>query len=84
MVKYDWYDPNTNVSGNQIGVPGTALTKTDVYYSNLGLGWIYDIDKNIRLTAYYDMPVNETSSNLSSHAKDLKDNVFTFRMQYKF
>ncbi|MDL2243500.1 hypothetical protein LJB84_01505 [Bacteroidales bacterium OttesenSCG-928-J19] len=36
VVKYDWYDPNTKVSGNELGLNGTA--KGDVSYSTLGLG----------------------------------------------
>ena len=59
-------------------------TAADIKYTTLGLGLAYRWDSNIKLTAYYDMVTNETSSNLSGYTQDLKDNVFTLRMQYKF
>ena len=33
LVKYDWYDPNTKVKGNEIGKPGTNLTAADIKFS---------------------------------------------------
>lgn len=88
IVKYDWYDPNTKITGDEIGkVVGNGMKATnaaDLKYTTLGLGLAYRWDANIKLTAYYDMVQNETSSNLSGYTKDLKDNVFTLRMQVKF
>lgn len=84
MVKYDWFDPNTKVNGNDLGKSNSKLSKTEVAYTNLGIGWLWDVNFNIRLTAYYDMPKNETSTNLPEYNKDLKDNVFTLRLQYRF
>lgn len=88
IVKYDWYDPNTDIEGNAIGtvVSGGLKTTnaTDLKYTTLGLGLAYRWDANVKLTAYYDMPTNETSNNLSGYTKDLKDNSFTLRMQVKF
>ncbi|MCX6292598.1 MAG: hypothetical protein NT126_12685 [Bacteroidetes bacterium] len=88
LVKYDWYDPNTDVQGDDIGKAvkaGTkALNATDLKYSTLGLGLAYRWDANVKLTAYYDMVKNETSKNLAGYNSDLKDNVFTLRAQIKF
>jgi hypothetical protein len=93
VVKYDVYDPNTDVSGNQIGaaVPsGVKTSASDVKYSTLGLGLNYRITSNLKAMAYYDIVRNETTSNiaktstLSDLSHDRKDNVFTFRLQYKF
>lgn len=84
VVKYDWYDPNIRVSRDEIGKNGSKLNGTDIKYTTLGLGWVYRWDNNVKLTAYYDMVANETSSNQSGYTKDLKDNVLTLRMQYKF
>ena len=88
VVKYDIFDPNTSVSGNQIGAgTGTGIKTTtagDLKYNTLGIGWIYAYDSTLKLMAYYDMVKNETSSNLAGYSKDLKDNVFTLRLQYKF
>jgi hypothetical protein len=83
IVKYDWYDPNTKVAGNEIGATGSNLSATDIKYTTLGLGWAYRWDANVKLTFYYDMVTNETTK-LAGYSKDLKDNVFTCRVQYKF
>lgn len=84
VVKYDWYDPNTEVSGDEIGRSKSKLNKTDLKYSTLGLGWVYHWDHNVKFTTYYAMVTNETSKNLAGYSKDLKDNVLTLRVQYKF
>jgi hypothetical protein len=85
VVKYDVYDPNTDVSGNEIGAVSAAkLSAADLKYSTLGLGWIYHWDANIKFVFYYDMVKNETSSKLTGYTDNLKANVFTFRIQYKF
>ena len=84
VLKYDWYDPNTGVSGDEIGKSGSKLTKTELKYTTFGFGWIYHWDANVKISAYYDLVKNETSKNLTGYTKDLKDNVFTLRVQYKF
>lgn len=92
VFKYDWYDPNTNVKGNEIGTkvnaPSGKTFKTtganDLKYSTIGIGWIYHWDTNVKIMAYYDIVRNETSNNLALWSKDRKDNVFTLRVQYKF
>lgn len=93
VVKYDVYDPNTLVSGNEIASAVTAGVKTgsaDVMYSTLGLGLNYRWSSNVKFMAYYDMVRNETTSHivkastLEDLSHDRKDNVFTFRVQYKF
>lgn len=83
VAKYEWYDPNTKTDKTKIGVIGTETTKADIAYNTLGIGWIYNWDNNIKITAYYDITSNEKTS-LANYSKDLKDNVFTFRIQYKF
>lgn len=88
IVKYDWYDANTDIKGNEVGMVVSGGLKntnaTDLKYTTLGLGLAYRWDANVKLTAYYDMVTNETSANLSGYTKDLKDNSFTLRMQVKF
>ncbi|HEY9123365.1 MAG TPA: hypothetical protein PK252_05440 [Bacteroidales bacterium] len=88
VVKYDWYDPNTKVNKDEVGAktPSGATnltTKADIAYTTLGLGWIYNWDENVKITAYYDMVSNEKTL-LKGYTEDLKDNVFTLRVQYKF
>lgn len=88
VVKYDVYDPNTNVSGDDLGksIAGTTIktNKADVIYSTLGFGLVHHWSPNVKFTLYYDMIKNETSKNLSGYDKDIKDNILTFRMQYSF
>ena len=93
VIKYDVYDPNTEVSGNEIGkavVGAIATNATDVRFSTLGLGLNYRFNSNVKVMAYYDIVANGktsniiTSSTLTDLSQDRKDNVFTLRMQYKF
>jgi hypothetical protein len=84
VVKYDWYDPNTDVNGDEIGKAGTKLSNTDLKYTTLAFGWLVRWNSNVKIVAWYDMVKNETSANLSGYGSDLKDNVFTLRVQYKF
>ncbi len=83
VAKYDWYDPNTDVAGDDID-PAGMLSSADIKYNTLGLGWSYLWDRNVKIVAYYDLVTNETSANLPGFTEDRKDNVFTLRMQYKF
>jgi hypothetical protein len=91
LIKYDWYDPNTEISGTNIkstytseGVnKNTKLSSTDIKYTTLGFGYIYHWNQNIKITAYYAFVQNEKTG-LTGFANDLKDNVFTLRVQYKF
>lgn len=88
VAKYDFYDPNTDIKGNDIGkaaaAGGKTTNATDLKYTTVGLGLLCAVSSNVKLTLYYDMVKNETSNNLSKYSKDLKDNVLTFRIQYKF
>jgi hypothetical protein len=93
VVKYDWYDPNTEVSGDEIGVNGSKTGAPDLEYNTIGLGWIYHWNSNVKFTAYYEIVNNEkasvplTSKDLNgtnNYTKDLKDNILTIRVQYKF
>jgi hypothetical protein len=90
VVKYDVIDPNTSVSGNEVGASGTNTSSTDIKYSTLGLGALWRINSYLRLQLYYEMVNNETStaltatSALKDFSKDLKDNTFTARLQFKF
>ncbi len=78
VFKYDWYDPNTKVSGNEIGQNGTG--KADLRQSTFGLGALWHANKSLRLTAYYEFNNFEKTD----HLAQLKADVFTLRLQYKF
>jgi hypothetical protein len=82
-VKYDWYDANTDVKGNDIGKPGTNINATNIKYTTLGFGYIYYINENVKLVLWYDKVMNEKTQ-LPGFTKDVKDDVFTCRMQFRF
>ncbi len=87
ILKYDWYDPNTEAKGNEIGKAasdGKAFGAADVKYETIGVGLAWKFDANVKFVAYADKVKNETSENLALINKDLKDNVFTLRMQIRF
>lgn len=91
VVKYDMYDPNTDVTGAAItGASTRKLGAQDLKYTTLGLGVLYYWDDLVKITAYYDRIVNEkvnasaTGASLAAFKQDLKDNVFTLRAQVKF
>lgn len=90
VAKYDVYDPNKDVKGGDIGLTNSKLTAADLSYNTLGLGWIYHWDSNVKLVAFFELVENETvaasatAKDLASFKEDLKDDVFTFRIQYKF
>ena len=83
VVKYDWYDPNTAVSGKQIGEPGRNLTPADIKYNTLGFGYVHYINQNLKLFLWYDRVTNESTS-LDGYTDDLEDDVFTCRLQFRF
>lgn len=84
VLKYDAYDPNTKLSGNEIGKEGSFTSKTDLAQSTLGIGGLYNFNKHFRVQAYYEFNFNETSPLVKGYEKDRKDDVFTLRLQYKF
>lgn len=82
VLKYDWYDPNTKISGNNIGQNNTG--KGDISQTTFGFGMLWNINSSLRLQAYHEINKNETSRNVSAYEKERKDDVFTLRLQYKF
>ena len=82
-LKYEWYDPNTKVSSSDFGV-GTSMSKAELKYTMLGIGYNYYYNENVKLMVYYNMVTNENAEGISGFDKDLKDDVFTVRVQYRF
>lgn len=82
-IKYDWYDPNTKVSGSDIGKTGTNLSINDIKYTTFGFGYISYFDPNVKLVLWYDIVTNENTK-MAGYTSDLKDNVFTCRLQFRF
>ena len=82
IAKYDWYDPNTEVSGSQID-DAAHFSEADIKYSTLGLGMAHIFNENLKILVYYDMVRNEKTM-LDGFTGDVKDNVFTWRIQFRF
>lgn len=82
VLKYDWYDPNTKVSGNNVGVKETSAT--DLAQSTWGIGALWNVTKAFRLQAYYEFNNNEKTSAIEEMNENINDDVFTLRLQYKF
>lgn len=83
MVKYDWYDPNNRIADGDIGKTGTNFTPADIKFSTLGIGYVFHFNAQIKVIFYYDMIRNE-ETNLQGYTTDLKDNIFTSRIQFRF
>jgi phosphate-selective porin len=73
VARYDFYDPNTELSGDAAG--------KDVYYKTLTLSVQHYLNDFIRISMNYDMPKNEINS---TYPTDLKDNTIGVRVQAKF
>ena len=87
VLKYDVWNPNTKISGDEIKASGNTGTGIrDVALSTIGFGYLFRLNANIRLMAYYDMGLNETSKNMTDDGYDRKRkrDMFTIRAQYKF
>ena len=73
VARYDYYDPNTKLSGD--------AAKNDLFYKTLTLSWQHYLNDFIRVSLNYEMPKNETNA---TNPKDLKDNTLGVRIQAKF
>lgn len=73
VARFDYYDPNSKLSGD--------AAKNDLFYKTLTLSWQHYLNDNIRISLNYEMPKNETNA---TNPKDLKDNVLGVRIQAKF
>lgn len=83
LLKFDWFDPNTKVAKNEIGAMNSNFTAANIKYSTLGFGYINYISDNAKLTFYYAKVWNEKTL-LDGFSKDIKDDVFTCRLQFRF
>lgn len=89
VYKYDFFDPNTSVSGAQITKAGN-FGVGDIKYTTQGFGINYLASANVKFMFYYDMITNETTgwndgkTNGVNYMYDKRDNLFTARVQYRF
>jgi hypothetical protein len=83
VLKYDWYDPNTEISGHEIGDAGSNTTEADIRFDTFGGGYVYYVNEHLKVTLWYDWVRNE-ATDLPGYTSDVKDDVFTCRLQYRF
>jgi len=82
-IKYDWYDPNTDVKGDEIGKAGNNINAANIKFTTLGFGYIFYMTENAKLMLWYDRITNEKTQ-LPGFTDDVKDDVFTCRLQFRF
>jgi hypothetical protein len=91
VFKYDVYDPNTAVSGAEFR-SASNLSVNDLRFSTLGIGVVHHWDANVKFTLYHELVFNErldrarisASSPLFPFTDDIRDDVLTFRIQFRF
>ncbi len=83
IIGYDLYDPNVDIKDHQIGIAGSNTTAADIKFATFGYGLTYDIGNRVKLTVYNEHVRNE-GTQLANYDRDINDNVFTTRLQYKW
>lgn len=83
IARYDFMDPNTKISGDEIGA-SNGSTEADVSYSTVGLGLYYKFLKCMSASGYYEIVTNEKCPNLIGYEGNRKDNLLTIRLQCAF
>jgi phosphate-selective porin len=83
VAKYDWFDPNIKIAGNDIGKTGTNTSLGDIRFDTYGVGVTYRFNTHVKLVLYYDIVKNEKTQ-VKAYTGDIKDNVFTCRMQFRY
>ncbi len=82
VVKYDWYDPNKNVKEKEI-TAANGFNAADVRYNTLTAGFMVYLNAHVKTFLFYDWIKNEKTG-IAGYTDDLKDNVLTLRLQYRF
>lgn len=82
IAAYDVYDPNSKLSANEIGLANNT-TAGDIKFRTFGYGITYLFNPRVKFTFYNENVWNE-STQLKGYEKDIKDNVFTARIQYRW
>jgi len=61
VYRYDYYDPNTDVSGNQVDAT-KGFSAADIAYTTNTIGVNWFVNPNLRLSLAYDIISNETTN----------------------
>ena len=62
LYRFDYFDPNSDVSGNQIQGEKVALGAADVAYTTQSLGLNWFVNGNFKVCLAYDIVSNETTN----------------------
>ena len=81
--KMDFYDPNKDVKNTEIGTAATNFLPADIKYTTYSFGYNYYVNENLKFLCWYDLVKNEKTQ-LTGYTGDVKDNIFTLRIQYRF
>ena len=79
VLKYDFYDPNTKLSGD--------AAKGDVSWKTYTVAWQHYLNDHIRISLQYEMPEYEANASRPGDYKDLTGvygNTLGVRIQAKF
>jgi hypothetical protein len=82
LLAYDAYDPNRKLKESDIGLKSNT-SAGDIKFSTLGYGLTYVLNTRVKITLYNEHVVNDPTS-LPGYTEDLKDDVFTARLQYRW
>jgi len=82
MIKYDWYDPNSEVKGKEL--IAKKSTVADIKYNTLGIGYLFNYDQNWKFLLYKDFVMSESTAVTGYTTDTKKDNILTIRLQYTF
>ena len=82
LAAYDVYDPNSKISEQEIGLANNT-TAGDIRFSTFGYGINYHFNPRVKFTLYNERVVN-ASTQLTGYENDIKDDVFTARIQYRW
>ncbi|RZK42911.1 MAG: porin [Pedobacter sp.] len=83
LLAYDVYDPNTDVSESEIGRAGSNTSAGDIKFNTLGYGFTCALNSRLKLT-FYNENVTNKPTQLTNYTSDVKDDVFTTRLQYRW
>lgn len=82
-LKFDFYDPNRKLKGSEIKTSSNGHSNADIKYTTITVGYNHYFNQNLKLFLWYDIVRNE-STQLTGYETDVRDNVFTCRLQYSF
>ena len=87
VFKYGYLNPNTKINGNDI------TNRIDLANNNYGFGLLLKATSYIRLQLFYEVIVNEKTDRITpvmqangkelDYNKNVKDNIFTVRLQFR-